>query len=122
MWYEAIIDRGLVPESILRLFVRLGLKKYESRVLELSEDELCQVRESFKLTSSNSEIAINTEEANDQHYEMSTSVYEHFLGHSMKYSGSEWPSDSYDLNEADLQTIRDTSVSAVFQTAIQFWN
>ena len=40
MWYEAIIDRGLVPESVLRLFVRLGLKKYESRVLELSEDEL----------------------------------------------------------------------------------
>ena len=50
MWYETIIDRGLVPESVLRLFVRLGLKKYEARVLELSEDELCQVRESFKLT------------------------------------------------------------------------
>ena len=107
MWYEAIIDRGLVPESVLRLFVRLGLKKYESRVLELSEDELCQVRESFKLSSSNSEIAINTEEANGQHYEMSSSVYEYFLGPSMKYSGSEWPSDSYDLTKADLQTIRD---------------
>ena len=106
MWYESIIDSGLVPERVLRLFVRLGLKKYESRILELSNNELHKIRQSFKLTSSNSEIAINTEEANHQHYEMSSSVYEYFLGPSMKYSGSEWSIDSYDLKEADFQTLR----------------
>lgn len=106
MWYESIIDSGLVPERVLRLFVRLGLKKYETRISELTNEELCEVRKSFALTSSNSKIAINTEEANLQHYEMSSSAYEYFLGPSMKYSGSEWSSDSHDLKEADFQTLR----------------
>ena len=32
MWYETIIDRGILPDWALRMFVRQGLKQYDRRV------------------------------------------------------------------------------------------
>lgn len=48
-----------------------------------------------------SPIAINTSDANEQHYEVPTEFYNYVLGKRMKYSGGYWPSgaDTLDASE-----------------------
>lgn len=48
-----------------------------------------------------SPIAINTSDANEQHYEVPTEFYKYVLGKRMKYSGGYWPSgaDTLDASE-----------------------
>ena len=40
MWYRHIIDRGVIPDAILRSFVRYGLRKYSRNVGKLTDAQL----------------------------------------------------------------------------------
>ena len=67
--------------------------------------DLDKTRESFLSECKSSFIAIDTELANSQHYELPTMFYEKILGNNMKYSGSIWGRNGANLDDADYSTL-----------------
>ncbi len=81
---EALVDSGLVPEPVLRAGIRAvcALRLREQRGAD---------REKFIATLRGSEIAIATDAANAQHYEVPVSFFARVLGPHLKYSACYWP-------------------------------
>ncbi len=83
MIVEHIVDSGLVPEPLLRAGIRAVC------ALRLREE---RTRDPHALVASlrGSEVAIATEAANAQHYEVPTELFERVLGPRLKYSSCSW--------------------------------
>ena len=57
-------------------------------------------------------IAIETKQANEQHYEVPTELYKQCLGECMKYSSCYFVRDDTTLNEAELAMFEQYCVRA----------
>ena len=101
MWYETILEKNLVPDPLLRFGMRrmLGekLRKESAGGIELQQARLSQLIQGLK----NSPIAINTADANTQHYEVPAEFFELVLGKYLKYSGCYWTEGIQGLDEAE---------------------
>ena len=97
---ERIVDSGLVPEPILRAGIRavcaLRLRE-ERRSIEGEQARHQALVEELR----RSEIAIATEAANAQHYEVPPAFFEAVLGPHLKYSSAYWPDGVDDLGAAE---------------------
>jgi cyclopropane-fatty-acyl-phospholipid synthase len=84
MLVERIVDSGLVPEPVLRAGIRAvcALRLREQR--DVRPDELIEQLRA-------SDIAIATDVANVQHYEVPPAFFERVLGPHLKYSACYWP-------------------------------
>ncbi|MEE2885016.1 MAG: class I SAM-dependent methyltransferase [Chloroflexota bacterium] len=85
--------------------VNFMLTRYADRANRLTRDEIADLQSDFRLRCSSSSLAINTQDANIQHYEVPVSFFKSVLGTSMKYSGSFWDSDTRDIDTADLNAL-----------------
>ena len=86
MWYEKLIDAGRVPDTVLRMGIR---KLLSDRLREEDMGDVEAQRErmaAFTADLKRSPIAIHTQEANQQHYEVPTEFYKLCLGPRLKYS------------------------------------
>jgi len=82
---EKLLESGLIPDFVVRFFIRrrlAGKIREEARPGTLSE--LIPVL-------SLGPIAVNTEAANEQHYELPPKFFELSLGVYLKYSCGYWP-------------------------------
>ena len=93
-WFERIAARRLAPDGILRLGVRLALRR-RLRSLELAETR----QDAQRLRDG--PVAIETEAANRQHYEVPTEFFRLVLGPRLKYSSALWPSKHARLAQAE---------------------
>jgi cyclopropane-fatty-acyl-phospholipid synthase len=89
-WYESLLDSGRVPDAVVRWGIRTRLAsrlEHEARGgLEAADERMrALVRELHE-----SPIAIHTEKANEQHYELPAGFFALCLGPRMKYSGAYW--------------------------------
>ena len=91
---KALIDlaeRGLIPDRA----VRAGIRSLVRKRLHNEEDGGCEAqldrKNDFVLQLQSSPIALNTDKANQQHYEVPAPFFEAFLGPYMKYSSGLWP-------------------------------
>ena len=89
MWYEFFLRNGIIPEVIIRPFLRFF---YEIRFLKLpSNVEELQIHLNDFIDKMKKEpIAISTDIANEQHYELPTRFFKYILGDNMKYSCGHW--------------------------------
>lgn len=90
-----LAERGLVPLPLLRA----GIKRLLER--RLGEARKAPPLEAFVRTLEQSPIALHTEAANEQHYELSPTFFEQVLGPRLKYSGALWPEGVTTLGEAE---------------------
>ncbi len=93
-FYESWIDRGLVPDFALRSGIRRLLAQ------RLAECEAFDKRawiESLR----RSPVAVATDSANEQHYEVPTEFFLHCLGARRKYSCALYPSGAETLDQAE---------------------
>jgi cyclopropane-fatty-acyl-phospholipid synthase len=100
-WYEAALDSGLVPDWLTRHAIR---RLCASRLRE--EDQRDPARQLARLVAHvdrlrASPIAVETETANRQHYELPAAFFRHVLGPRMKYSAAWWPEGVTTLAEAE---------------------
>ena len=52
------------------------------------------------------QVTFNTEDANEQHYEVPTQFFTNHLGKNLKYSSCEWDNNNLkNINEAEVYTI-----------------
>ena len=93
-WFERLAARGLAPDSILRLGVRLALRR-RLRALKHSDPQ----ERTLRLRAS--PVAVATEAANRQHYEVPTEFFRLVLGPRLKYSSALWPRDDLTLAQAE---------------------
>jgi cyclopropane-fatty-acyl-phospholipid synthase len=90
-----LAERGLVPLGGLRLGVR-RLVKQRLREAAASSDTDAFVRELER-----SPVALSTDKANEQHYEVPPELFQIMLGPRLKYSGAYWPDGVDALGEAE---------------------
>ena len=96
-----LAERGWIPDFLIRRGIRLLLRR---RLRDEGErdPELQSVRyHNLIRTLSDSEVAIETEAANRQHYEVPAGFYEQVLGRQLKYSGCLWVAGAETLDAAE---------------------
>jgi cyclopropane-fatty-acyl-phospholipid synthase len=94
------VDSGLMPEPVIRAGIRAICAKRLRQ--ESGPVEAVQARhQRFVDELKASDIAIATEAANTQHYEVPASFYEKVLGPHLKYSSFYWPAGVDNLASAE---------------------
>lgn len=109
MWYLSLLKKNLIPDPL----VRLGIRRLLARRLR---EEICLNRkEAFIREMEASSLAILTDQANQQHYEVPTAFYQAVLGRRLKYSSCLWTPDVRDLDAAELAMLDLTTDRAGIQ-------
>ncbi len=101
MGFSTFLDRGLVPDFLIRFGIRRLLK---DRIRLESEGALeGQQRRHMDWVRAlrDSRIAIETDAANEQHYEVPAALYEKALGPHLKYSSGLWRDGITSLGDAE---------------------
>lgn len=101
MWYESLIEKNLLPDSLLRIGIRKLLKQ---RLIDECENDTEKQQEKLNYLIDflkKSPIAVNTSDANEQHYELPTQFFQYCLGKHMKYSSGYWNEGINDLDTSE---------------------
>lgn len=96
---------NILPDGIIRFAIKRLLKK---RLLELnlgSHEEIQRYKQAFMNNLRDQPIAMNTSEANEQHYEVPPEFYELVLGGHLKYSCCFWNEVTQSLTEAEEEML-----------------
>lgn len=100
-WYEATLDKGLFPDALVRLGIRRRLAHRLAREraggIERTRERVRRFIEQLRA----SPIAIETDKANEQHYELPPAFFQAFLGANLKYSCAYWPEGVNTLDDAE---------------------
>jgi len=96
----AIAEHGYAPDFLTRMGIKHLLR---SRLRQIKHHT--QKREEIISSMSNGPLAINTELANDQHYEVPHEFFRLMLGRSLKYSCAYFDNGAPDLDAAEEEMI-----------------
>jgi len=103
---DALLSRGLVPERIIRLSIQQLLRK---RLLDESKHDVTESQDQLNRLIKQlkeSPIAIETGEANRQHYELPPEFFKLVMGRWLKYSSGLWDASTKDLSEAEENMLK----------------
>ena len=96
-----LCERGLVPDALTRLGIR---RLCAQRLREEGADDLARADARFRELLDElrrSPIAIETDAANEQHYEVPARFFELCLGKRLKYSSAYYPTGQESLDDAE---------------------
>ncbi|MDJ0957938.1 MAG: cyclopropane-fatty-acyl-phospholipid synthase family protein, partial [Arenicellales bacterium] len=98
-------EKRLVPDRLIRIGIRQLLKKrlYDEFIDDPNERGIRYERLLNSLKSS--PIAIETEAANDQHYEVPAEFFKYVLGENLKYSACYWDDSTEHLGQAEQKML-----------------
>jgi cyclopropane-fatty-acyl-phospholipid synthase len=105
-WYETLVESGLVPGAAIRMAIRRMLRW---RLLEEDRRSEAENRANllaFAAEMRRSPIALRTESANAQHYEVPAAFFERVLGPRLKYSSAFYSPDCVSLGQAEETMLR----------------
>jgi len=114
-WYSAWLERGLIPDAVVRFAIRrllAGRLRHESA---RSAEERAQFLESLRTGP----IAVETAAANEQHYEVPPEFFRLVLGPYLKYSSSYWPDGVTSLAQAEEGALRVTAERAGIEDGME---
>lgn len=101
MWYDILLQKELVPDFLIRRQIKALLKSRLKEQDQPDEESLQNHIQSLVRELSDSPIALNTREANEQHYEVPTTFFKYALGMHMKYSCGWWEDGAKTLEESE---------------------
>lgn len=96
-----LAERGLLPDALLRVGMR---RLCAQRLREERDGGIAAQSERFERTLAmlrESPLAIHTDAANQQHYELPPAFFQHCLGPRLKYSSCYYPTGRETLAEAE---------------------
>ena len=96
-----LAERRLLPDSIIRLGIRQLLRRRLRSEFANANGRSSGVSESVLSRLRGSPITIETDAANEQHYEVPAAFFEHVLGSRMKYSCGYWDDAETTLDESE---------------------
>ena len=102
-----LAEKGYLPDFILKKAINIILM---SRLKEISNKKNIKkdVKLDFFEELKNSPIAISTNDANEQHYEVPASFFKYVMSDNLKYSCCWYENDSDDLMQAEINMIEKT--------------
>ena len=95
-----IAETGLFPDAL----IRIGIRRLLAQRLETSSPDVSSFAEQLRC----SPLAVDTEAANQQHYEVPAEFFEKMLGPRLKYSACFFDSPTATLAEAEEAMLRKT--------------
>jgi cyclopropane-fatty-acyl-phospholipid synthase len=75
IWYEPLLDHGLIPDFVLRAAIRILLKERLNWINMNDLSKNYQRKLSFVNSLKEKSIAEHTDKANEQHYEVEKKKY-----------------------------------------------
>jgi cyclopropane-fatty-acyl-phospholipid synthase len=103
---DAVVDAGVIPDALLRRAIRRLLRRRLATITAGSVADRSERQRALLATLAASPVAVGTEEANEQHYEIPTELFELMLGPHLKYSAGYWPAGVDDLASAEEAMLR----------------
>ncbi len=100
-----LTEQGMVPDAVTRRGIRLLLKQRLREIKTQDPEHTAQLCRAFLSEMETAPIAVATEKANEQHYELPAEFFQKVLGPQLKYSCSYWPSDVSDIAEAEKASL-----------------
>ncbi len=104
---NVLLERDFVPDPIIRAGIRQLLR---DRLQQLETEALST--SDFAQMLRQSPIAVNTSDANAQHYEVPTEFFQRVLGKHLKYSCGYWPEKNSTLDQSEAAMLALTSERA----------
>ena len=105
---DSLLARGILPDFVIRRGIRhlnrRRLKEISAEHIELAQAKAMQLVEQLR----NSEIAVLTEKANEQHYEVPAEFFALVLGKNRKYSSCYYPTGRESLDEGEDLMLAET--------------
>jgi cyclopropane-fatty-acyl-phospholipid synthase len=105
-WYEPLVESGLVPDTLIRAAIRKMLRERLREEDAGTADANCAKLLAFVEQMKQSPIALRTESANAQHYEVPAAFFESVLGPRLKYSSAYYADGCTSLGEAEEAMLR----------------
>ncbi len=101
MWYLPLLEKGLIPDTVLKLIIKiLNRQKLQSlKSSTVKENEFLQQQIALLKESP---LAIKTDSANQQHYEVPAEFFTYVLGENLKYSSAYWEKNYAVSRDLDL--------------------
>jgi len=96
-----LAERGLVPDFLVRAGIRNLCHKRLGQCRTNDCEANAELAEKYLKESDASTMAVLTDKANEQHYEVPTEFYQKVLGENLKYSCCYFESFSSDLSKAE---------------------
>lgn len=96
-----LVERGRIPDAIVRRAIRHLLRRRLEREDAGGLEAKREAKRRLIRELRDSPIALATDKANEQHYEIPPVYFETVLGPRLKYSGALWPDDVHDLAAAE---------------------
>jgi cyclopropane-fatty-acyl-phospholipid synthase len=109
---ESLITRGLIPEFLIRIAIRRLLRQRLRQEASPHPVTALEKKLSFIQQLKSMPIAIETQAANQQHYELPPQFYQHILGKHLKYSSAYWEPHTTSLDQAEETMLHLTSQRA----------
>ena len=98
---NALLAKDILPDAVIRFGIRQRLaetlRRHKQPNIAAQKAALLRHVKELKV----SPVAIATQEANEQHYEVPTRFYQLCLGKHLKYSSGYWPEDATTFDESE---------------------
>lgn len=104
-----LAEMGLVPDILIRTGIR---RKLAAKVALEASRSGAQSIDDMVAELSESPIAVETDRANEQHYEIPSAYFLRCLGKHLKYSATIWPEGVTELDASELAMLRLTAERA----------
>ncbi len=109
---DTLLARGFLPDFVIRRGIRALNRRRLSEIsagnIELAQAKTMALVENLR----RSEIAVLTEKANEQHYEIPAAFFALVLGKNRKYSSCYYPTGRESLDEAEDFMLAETAAMA----------
>ena len=114
-----LVENGHIPDLLTRAGIRLLLLQRLREQAQEGPDQEWQAMMTFVEEMRQSPIALHTQEANEQHYELPPRFFELVLGSHLKYSCCHFPEGVTELEHAEASMLTLTCERAQLQDGQQ---
>ena len=112
---DDLLAKDLLPDSMIRFGIRHRLANIIAPFEKLGPEQRQAKLMEHIASLRSSPIAISTDEANEQHYELPTRFFQCILGKHMKYSSGYWEAGVTDIDESEAKMLEITAERAGIQ-------
>jgi cyclopropane-fatty-acyl-phospholipid synthase len=112
---DTLLEKGVLPDRAIRSGIRRRLAQTLRERVKPTVEERSEALMEYVEQLKAGPLAINTAEANEQHYEVPTQFFKYALGPRLKYSSAWYDSPQDTLAEAEEKMLRLTCERAMLE-------
>ncbi len=101
-----LTEKGLVPDAIIRRGIRALLKQRLEDITSEDTEQVAQDEQAFIEMMKQSPVAVLTDKANEQHYEVPAEFFQTVLGQRLKYSCGFWQENNQSLDQSEIDALQ----------------